>query len=98
MDVQFIHNQEMIIEFTGRLDTNSSTELSKKLQEEKINENLVIFDMKKTEYISSAGLRLLLSLKKDLEKEGKKLEIHNPNNVCLEVFKVTGFVNILDVK
>ena len=54
--------------------------------------------MKETEYISSAGLRLLLALKKSLAKEDKKLEIHNLNNVCREVFKVTGFGNILTVK
>ena len=55
-------------------------------------------DMKDLEYISSAGLRALLALKKTLVAEGKELEIHNLNAICQEVFKVTGFSNILTVK
>ena len=98
MEVNIKHEKEMIIEFVGRLDTVTSLELSKRLEGEESKEQLVIFDMKDTEYISSAGLRLLLSLKKDLLKQGKELEIHNLNSVCQEVFKVTGFNNILTVK
>ncbi len=98
MEIRIKHGNEMIIEFNGRLDTVSSLELNKRIEEEDIKEELVIFDMKETEYISSAGLRLLLALKKSLAKEDKKLEIHNLNNVCREVFKVTGFANILTVK
>lgn len=98
MEINVSHGEVMTIEFTGRLDTVSSLELSKRLENEAINEELVVFDMKNTEYISSAGLRLLLALKKDLAKQNKKLEIHNVNNVCQEVFKVTGFINILAIK
>lgn len=97
MEIRIRHEKEMIIEFVGRLDTVTSLELLDRLQKEEITEELVIFDMKETEYISSAGLTLLLSLKKDLAKTNKKLEIHNPNAVCLEVFKVTGFENILTI-
>lgn len=97
MEIRIRHEKEMIIEFVGRLDTVTSLELLDRLQKEEITEELVIFDMKETEYISSAGLRLLLSLKKDLAKTNKKLEIHNANAVCLEVFKVTGFENILTI-
>ena len=98
MEIKITHGQEMVISFKGRLDTTSSMEVSKKLEGEEIKEEVVIFDMKETEYISSAGLRLLLSLKKDLAKDKKRLEIHNLNQVCKEVFKVTGFNNILDIK
>ena len=54
--------------------------------------------MKELEYISSAGLRALLALKKNLASQNKELEIHNLNPVCQEVFKVTGFNNVLTVK
>lgn len=98
MNIKITHGDEMTICFSGRLDTVSSQELSDKISNEEIKENLVIFDMKETEYISSAGLRLLLSLNKTLASQNKKLEIHNINDVCKEVFKVTGFINILNIK
>lgn len=98
MNIEIIHGKEMIIKFSGRLDTNSSLELSKRIEKEEIKEDLVIFDMKETEYISSAGLRLLISLKKSLVEKGKSLEIHSLNEVCKEVFRVTGFNNVLNVK
>ena len=98
MEINIVHGKEMVIQFKGRLDTVSSLDVSKKLEKEKITEDLVIFDMKETEYISSAGLRLLISLKKTLSQENKSLEIHSLNDVCKEVFKVTGFDKVLTVK
>lgn len=98
MEITIEHGKEMVIHFKGRLDTVSSLDVSKKLEKEEIKEELVIFDMKETEYISSAGLRLLISLKKTLAQENKSLEIHSLNDVCKEVFKVTGFDKVLTVK
>ena len=98
MEIKIEHGKEMIIRFVGRLDTVSSLKLSKKLEGEDIKEDLVIFDMKETEYISSAGLRLLISIKKSLAEKNKSLEIHSLNEVCKEVFRVTGFNNVLTVK
>ena len=98
MEIKIEHGKEMVIHFKGRLDTVSSLEVSKKLEKEEIKEELVIFDMKETEYISSAGLRLLISLKKTLSQDNKTLEIHSLNDVCKEVFKVTGFDKVLTVK
>jgi len=98
MEIKIEHGNEMVIKFVGRLDTVSSLELSKKIEEEEIKENLVIFDMEETEYISSAGLRLIISLKKDLTSKGKQLELHNMNPVCAEVFRVTGFNKLITIK
>ena len=69
-----------------------------KWKEEKVDENLVVLDFAKLEYISSAGLRVLLATKKALDAQGKKMEIRNINDVVKEVFNVTGFINILNVK
>ncbi len=98
MEILIKHEDAMIISLKGRLDTVTSVEFQKAVAEEEIKESLVIVDAKELEYISSAGLRALLSLKKQLVPEGKGLEIHNLNPVCQEVFKVTGFNNILTVK
>lgn len=98
MEIKIEHGNEMVIKFVGRLDTVSSLELSKKIEEEEIKEDIVIFDMEETEYISSAGLRLIISLKKDLTSKGKQLELHNMNPVCAEVFRVTGFNKLITIK
>ena len=98
MEIILKHGDELIIKLVGRLDTTTSPELDKKIKEEQIEEKLVILDFAELEYISSAGLRILLALKKNLEASGKQLEIHNINEVVNEVFEVTGFINILNIK
>lgn len=82
---------------SGRLDTTTSPALEEKINEANINEDLIL-DFKDLEYISSAGLRVLLALKKSQEAKGHTLEIHNINAVIKEVFNVTGFINILTIK
>ena len=98
MEVKINHGNEMTIALVGRLDTVTSVDFQNAINNEEIKENLVIVDAKELEYISSAGLRALLSLKKNLSSSGKELEVHNLNPVCQEVFKVTGFNNILTIK
>ncbi|MBR1624609.1 MAG: STAS domain-containing protein [Clostridia bacterium] len=55
-------------------------------------------DFTEVEYISSAGLRLLLALKRKLEGQGKSLEVHHINDVVKEIFSVTGFINALTIR
>ena len=98
MEITIKHEDKMIVALSGRLDTVTSVEFTDKVSKEDIKESLVIVDMKDLEYISSAGLRALLAFKKALVSENKELEIHNLNAICQEVFKVTGFSNILTVK
>ncbi len=98
MEIKINHGETMVITLKGRLDTVTSAEFSNALKQEKIEENLVIIDFTDVEYISSAGLRVLLALKYELEEQGKMLEIHNINAVVREIFKVTGFINALTVK
>lgn len=97
MEIKVIHTDDLILELKGRLDTNTSADLDKALEGD-IKEDKVILDFKELEYISSAGLRILLSLKKRLDQDNKNLEIHNINDVVKEVFEVTGFKNILNIK
>ena len=98
MEITINHGEALVISLNGRLDTTTSVELDKKMKEIEITENLVILDFKDLEYISSAGLRVLLAIKRRLDPEGKTLEIHNINAVIKEVFSVTGFKNVLTVK
>lgn len=98
MDINIRHEDNLIIALKGRLDTVASNGLLEAFNKEEVKENLVIVDMKELEYISSAGLRALLAIKKELVANKKQLEIHNLNSICQEVFKVTGFSNVLTVK
>ena len=98
MEIKINHGEVFTIALVGRLDTVTSKELLETFAKEEVKEDLLILDMKELEYISSAGLRALLAIKKELAEKNKVLEIHNLNNICKEVFKVTGFGNILTVK
>lgn len=98
MEINITHGEALVIALTGRLDTVTSTELLKAFAEVELKEDLVIMDMKDLEYISSAGLRALLAIKKELVDKKKEFEVHNLNDVCKEVFRVTGMSNLLIVK
>ncbi len=98
MEIVVKHEIELIFELKGRLDTQTSVELDKSFKEQTINEHVVVLDFKELEYISSAGLRVILAIKKSLDSMSKTLEIHNINDVVREVFAVTGFINVLNIK
>ena len=98
MEIAVNHGSEMVVKIKGRIDTVTSAELDAKLKQETVTEGKLILDFTDVEYISSAGLRLLLSLKNALAEKGKELEIHNINAVVKEVFSVTGFKNMLTLK
>ncbi len=98
MEIVVKHEIELVFELKGRLDTQTSVELDKSFKEQTINEHVVVLDFKELEYISSAGLRVILAIKKSLDSMSKTLEIHNINNVVREVFTVTGFINVLNIK
>jgi anti-sigma B factor antagonist len=88
---------ELVLEITGRLDTITAPALDKT-----INENLgeiksLILDFKLLEYISSAGLRVLLSTQKKLQQKGT-MKLKNVSEEVLEVLEITGFIDILTVE
>jgi len=89
------------VKLDGRLDTVTSPQLEGKLKEEKLKEELagivsLQFDFTGLEYISSAGLRVLLSASKRMKKQGK-MEIYHANEEVMEVFTITGFADILTI-
>ena len=98
MEIVKKYEDGLVFELTGRLDTITAPELEKKFNEEEIDEDNVILDFAGLDYISSAGLRSLLVIKRNLDSKKKVLEIHNINDVVKEVFSVTGFNNILNIK
>ena len=88
--------EEFIIEIAGRLDTTTAPDLDKTIKEDVADTENLVLDFKKLEYISSAGLRVLLSAQKKMQKLGTMKLI----NVCedvMEVFEMTGFSDILTI-
>ena len=87
----------MNIALEGRLDTMTSPQLEGVLGENLNGVTEVIFDFAKLEYISSAGLRVLLSTQKIMDKQGK-MELTNVCDEIMEVFNITGFSEFLTIK
>ena len=81
----------------GRLDTTTSPELVKVLDSELDSAEKLIFDLKELEYISSSGLRALLSAQKIMNRKGGMI-VKNPSEMVSEVFEITGFSDILTIE
>ena len=89
--------EETTIEIVGRLDTTTAPELDKTLNEDIADVKNLVLNFKGLEYISSAGLRVLLGAQKKMQKVGTMKLI----NVCeevMEVFEMTGFADILTIE
>ena len=89
-------DKKLTIKLGGKLDTNTSPDLDSKMSELEGMEEVVI-DMKDLDYVSSAGLRVLLSMQKVMNKQGKMTIINVCDNV-MDIFEVTGFSDILDIE
>ena len=81
----------------GRLDTITSPELDKELKASLDGVTELVLDFEKLEYISSAGLRVLLSSQKIMNDQGSMKVVH-VNETIMEIFEVTGFLNILTIE
>ena len=89
--------EETVIELAGRLDTTTAPTLDKTINEDIADTKNLVLDLKGLEYISSAGLRVLLGAQKKMQKIGSMKVI----NVCeevMEVFEMTGFADILVIE
>ena len=87
----------MTLALEGRLDTTTAPELEKVVTSELTGVTDLTLDFEKLEYISSAGLRVVLAAQKTMNRQGS-MEIHNANEMVMEVFEVTGFTDILTIK
>lgn len=90
-------NSELTIALDGRLDTTTAPLLEAELKQNVNGVTKLVFDFEKLEYLSSAGLRVLLSAQKVMNKQGEMV-ICNVNDVISEVFEVTGFSDILTIE
>ncbi|MBR2742324.1 MAG: STAS domain-containing protein [Clostridia bacterium] len=81
----------------GRLDTATSPQLDEALKASMPGITELVFDLEKLEYLSSAGLRVLLSAQKVMNKQGS-MTVTNVNDTIMEIFEITGFSDILTIR
>ena len=94
---KFANGSTLTIALEGRLDTTTAPELETVIKSSLTGVTELILDFEKLDYISSAGLRVLLSAQKTMTKQGS-MKITHVNEMVMEVFEVTGFSDILTIE
>ena len=91
------NTEETVIELVGRLDTTTAPALDKTINEDIEDTKNLVLNVKGLEYISSAGLRVLLGAQKKMQKIGS-MKVTNVCEAIMEVFEMTGFADILTIE
>ena len=92
-----LNGTELTVKVEGRLDTTTAPELEGELKSSLDGVTALTMDFSNLEYISSAGLRVLLSAQKTMNKQGS-MEVIGVNDTIMEIFEVTGFSDILTIR
>lgn len=95
--IKTLEGTVLSVALEGRLDTLTAPELENDMKEALEGVTELKLDFRRLEYVSSAGLRVLLVLQKNMSKKGS-MTIYNVNDQVAEVFDITGFADILTVK
>ena len=99
MRVEKIKNGEVLtVKIEGTLDINTAPELKKELNGELEDVMKVVFDLQKTDYTSSAGLRVLLEIFQIMSKKSGAMSMINVNKVFYDILKLSGFTDFLDIQ
>ena len=94
---KIIHGNDLTMSLAGRLDTTTAPQLEAELKENLAGVKHLVLDVKALEYLSSAGLRVLLSTQKLMNKQGSMV-VRGANATITEIFEVTGFCDILTLE
>ena len=87
----------LTVKLDGRLDTNTAPDFQTEMEPLLNGISKLVLDFEKLDYISSAGLRVLLTFEQEMEEQEKTLEVTNVNDIIHDVFDVTGFLDILTI-
>ncbi len=93
-----MNGTEMTVALKGRLDTETAPQLESDIKDELDGMTSLVLDFKELEYISSAGLRVLLALKKALLTKGGDLCVTNVNKAIASIFHISGFDMVLGIR
>ncbi len=91
------NGEEVTLLVSGRVDTTNANEFESEVTVKMEGAKSLILDFAELEYISSAGLRVVLSIIKRMKNQGT-LAINNANEMIKEIFEVTGFSDLVDIK
>ena len=98
MEIKKVKNgAELNLAVEGRLDTTTAPQLEAELKQSISGVETLVLDFANLEYLSSAGLRVLLAAQKVMNKQGEMI-IRNVNETINEIFEVTGFIDILTIE
>ena len=92
-----LNGTELTVTITGRLDTTTAPQLEAEFKLSITGVEKLVLDFASLEYLSSAGLRVLLAAQKVMNKQGEMI-IKNVNDTINEIFEVTGFIDILTIE
>ncbi len=92
-----VNNDELTLSIEGRLDTLTAPELEKTIDNDLGGIEKLVLDLEKLDYISSAGLRVLLHAEKIMQRLGG-MRVKNVSETVMEIFAVTGFDEILTIE
>lgn len=91
------NESEMIMYVSGRMDTSTAPQFEAEIKSSLDGISKLVLDFENLEYVSSAGLRVILAAQKIMNKQGEMI-IKNVSEVVYEVFEITGFVDILTIE
>ena len=92
-----LNGKELYVKIIGRLDTTTAPQLETEVKLNIVGVNKLVLAFAELEYLSSAGLRVLLAAQKTMNKQGEMI-IKNVNDTINEIFEVTGFADILTIE
>ena len=92
-----LNNSELTLKLVGELNSFTSPELEQVIKNDLNGVQTLVFDFEKLEYLSSAGLRVLLVAQKIMNKQGQ-MTIRHANKAIKEIFDITGFASILNIE
>ena len=92
-----LNGTELAVTVAGRLDTTTAPQLEAEFKQSLAGVEKLVLDFTALEYLSSAGLRVLLAAQKVMNKQGEMI-IKNVNETIHEIFEVTGFIDILTIE
>lgn len=92
-----LDGEKLFIELEGSLDTTTAPILEEELENLLNDVKTIVFDLEKLEYISSAGLRVILATQQRMMEHGE-MKLTHVNDEVMEVFYITGFSNILNIE
>jgi anti-sigma B factor antagonist len=92
-----LNGSELTVTISGRLDTTTAPQLEAEFKQSIAGVEKLVLDFATLEYLSSAGLRVLLAAQKVMNKQGEMV-IRNVNETIGEIFEVTGFIDILTIE